>query len=421
MIKLYFKQIKQLWKSNSLFSVISVLATAFTIAFVMMFYMVYAFRTANIAPEINRSRVLYSDIGYSYMTKDLSHSNRGMSKSAAKTIFGNLKNAETVSYILNKGEGAAYVGTSPSNQEKRIVSPVDDKYFQIFKFEFINGKPFNSEQIDAQRKDVIITDKLALKLFNNVNVIGKTVTIQFVDYRITGVVKSVSSLFNKAYSDLWIVADREAMDFGQQYSEGLLGMCQVIVLVKKGASLQSAEKEIDENLKKLNSSLREYTFEQNMISHPQSSFFGKKKIHPSQIFITLILILLIVPAINMSGLLSTQMKKRSEEIAIRKTYGASNGQISYQLLFENFTLTLAGGIIGLILSYITIIIFKSNILSDIMTVNASENFQLPVSMFFNPVIYLLVFAFCLIINLLSAIIPVWNASRTSIIDTMKGE
>lgn len=79
MIKQYYKQAMQLWKSNPLFATISILATGLTITFVMVLYMVYAIRTVDISPEINRSRTLYSNNGYSYLTKDHSKANRGMS------------------------------------------------------------------------------------------------------------------------------------------------------------------------------------------------------------------------------------------------------------------------------------------------------------------------------------------------------
>src|SRR5690554_5741426 len=139
MFQRYYKQVVQLWKSNPLFTTLSVLGTALTIAFVMILYMVYAFRTVDMAPEANRSRTLYSETGYSYLTKDRSQANRGMSYNAAKTIFGNLAHAESVSYFMQKGEGIGFIGTSPSNYEKRIVSPVDDNYFRVFNYDFIAG------------------------------------------------------------------------------------------------------------------------------------------------------------------------------------------------------------------------------------------------------------------------------------------
>ena len=422
MLKQYFNQVNQLWKSNRLFSAISVLATAFTIAFVMILYMIYTFRTADVTPESNRSRTLYSDKGRSYLTKDHSNANRGMSKSTAIKIFGDLENAEIVSYIEDKGEGAAFVGTSPDNRKKRIVSPVDDNYFRVFNFNFLAGNAFTNEQTEAQTNAAIITNKLAAEFFGNAeNAIGKNITIQFKDFRVVGVVKPVSSLFNKAYSDVWIVADKLSMDFGQEYSEGLRGMSQAVVVAKNGSSLKALNNEIETNVKKLNDGLREFTFELQMYSHPQTMFFSEKAVNPARIFTVLIIILLIVPAVNMSGLLSTQMKKRSEEIGIRKAYGASNWQVGSQLLFENLVLTLVGGAAGLLLSFFAISVFKNRMLADIMTINASDSFELPSALFFNLKLFMMMLLFCLIINLLSAIVPIWNASRTTIIQTIKGE
>lgn len=421
MIQRYYKQVVQLWKSNPLFSTISVLATALTITFVMILYMAFAFRTVDMAPEINRSRTLYSGTGYSYLTKDRSQANRGMSYSAAKTIFGDLAHAETVSYFMDKGEGIGFIGTSPSNYEKRIVSPVDDNYFRVFNYDFVAGGPFTAEQADAARRETIITDEIALKFFNTTDVVGKNITIRFADYKITGVVKSVSSLFNKAYSDAWVVVNKNIMNWMPERSEGLTGNCLVAVVAKKGSSLKALREEIEENIQKLNDNLREFTFELTVNTQAQANFFQENEVQPAKVFTVLILILLIVPAINMSGLLSTQMKKRGSEIGIRKAYGASNAQVANQLLFENFLLTLVGGIVGLLLSIAAILLFKNAFLGDIMTINVTDNFYLPLNAFFRPLLFLSAFLFCLIINLLSAIIPVWNASRATIIETIKGE
>lgn len=423
MLKQYFIQIIQLWKGNPLFSMISVLATAFTIAFVMILCMVYTFRTADMPPEINRSRTLYSDGGYSYLTKDRSNANPGMSKSVAKAIFGNLQNAETVSYILRKGEGMGFVSTAPSNREKKMISPVDDNFFKIFSYEFLAGQPFSVGQVVAESKVAIVTDRVARQYFGSVeNAIGKDLTVGMSNNcRIVGVVKAVSSLYSKAYSDVWIIADPVSLDWGPQYSEGLRGMCEVVLTAKEGASIKALRREIEQNIRRLNAGKREYTFELRMTSHSESSFYNKKKVNPIRIFVVLVLVLLMVPAINMSGLLSAQMKKRIPEIAIRKAYGASSGKVASQLLFENLILTVVGGTVGLFLAVAAMLLFKNILLADLTAVNANTSFYLPARLFFDPVIFVLVFLFCFIINLLSAIVPVWSASRTTIIQAIKGE
>lgn len=384
--------------------------------------MVYSLRTKNMSPEIYRSRTLYSAEEFSFLTKDHSHANSGMSWSAARKVFDNLENAEMVSYVADMGEGAAYVGTSPSNMEKRTVSPVDDNFFKVFSFRFIVGSPFSREQLDAGAKVIIITDKMAKTLFgSSEDAIGKTVLVRFMDYRVIGVVKSVSTIFNNAYSDAWIPAPHEMMDYGAKHSEGLRGQCKAIVVAKKGVPMQVLKDEIDGRVKALNDGLREYTFEVKFFTHPEKSFFSGAIDNPFKIFALLILVLLIVPAINMTGLLSTQMKKRSSEIGVRKAYGASQFQLTKQLVVENLMFTIVGGVLGLLLSFTAIFIFKNTLMSDMFSMIAGGEIELPLSYFFSPWLYVLMLIFCVMINLLSAIIPAWNASRTSIIETIKGE
>ena len=92
------KQILTLIRQNPFFSVVSIIGTAVSIAFVMVVYMVYDIQTANIRPEIHRDRTVYSSYGYYYRRADHSDSNTGMSYRAAHAVFDGLPGAETVAY-----------------------------------------------------------------------------------------------------------------------------------------------------------------------------------------------------------------------------------------------------------------------------------------------------------------------------------
>ena len=48
----------------------------------------------------------------------------------------------------------------------------------------------------------------------------------------------------------------------------------------------------------------------------------------------LLMVLLIVPAINISGMTNARMQERVTEIAVRKAYGASRISIMVRLLFR---------------------------------------------------------------------------------------
>ena len=64
-----------------------------------------------------------------------------------------------------------------------------------------------------------------------------------------------------------------------------------------------------------------------------------------------IAILLLVPAINLSSMTLSRMRRRMAEIGVRKAFGATGGELIRQIFFENLLLTLFAGVLGLALSY----------------------------------------------------------------------
>jgi len=81
-------------------------------------------------------------------------------------------------------------------------------------------------------------------------------------------------------------------------------------------------------------------------------------------------------------------------------------ELLWQILTENFLLTIIGGVIGLIITY-----GASVVLKDMLFNNA----LLTPSLMLDPLLFLLAFFFCLILNLLSAGIPAWRAARMNIV------
>lgn len=126
------------------------------------------------------------------------------------------------------------------------------------------------------------------------------------------------------------------------------------------------------------------------------------------------LVLLLLPAINLSAMTRSRMRRRISEIGLRRAFGARKRDIIGQMLAENMVITLAGGIIGLILSLVfaaTASQYFAIMVStwDIDTLQMSTAPTL--SMLFNWKTFLFAILFCLILNLMSAGIPAWIASR----------
>ena len=123
-------------------------------------------------------------------------------------------------------------------------------------------------------------------------------------------------------------------------------------------------------------------------------------------YLVVILVLLIVPAINLSSMTLSRMRRRMAEIGVRKAFGATANELLRQVFVENLMLTCLAGLLGLLLSY---------------AATYSGETTLTAGALLSPWIFLVAFAFCLLMNLLSAGIPAWRASRMNIVEAINGK
>ena len=115
-------------------------------------------------------------------------------------------------------------------------------------------------------------------------------------------------------------------------------------------------------------------------------------------------------------MISSRMDERRAEMGIRLAFGATKGTIIKQVLWENLLLTCIGGAFGLLLTYI-LVSASTEWIFTLFDSRGSVNFlfdtSLNVDMLFNPYIFMATFIICLIINIVSAILPArWSLSDT---------
>ena len=114
----------------------------------------------------------------------------------------------------------------------------------------------------------------------------------------------------------------------------------------------------------------------------------------------ILFILLLVPALNLSGITLSRMRRRMAELGVRRAFGATQGTILWQVLSENMVLTLLGGLLGLAMSYGAMLLLSTGM--------------------FNGAVFIAAFLFCLVLNLFSAGLPAWRMSRLNITDSING-
>ena len=133
-----------------------------------------------------------------------------------------------------------------------------------------------------------------------------------------------------------------------------------------------------------------------------------------------ILLLLLVPALNLSGMVASRMERRLPEMAIRKAFGAKRRTLLWQVIMENLVLTLIGGAIGLLLAWTALYGWRDWVFS-IFSMNNYLYESVPIikgEMFFGPAIFLISLLICTLLNVLAATLPAWLSLKKPIVESM---
>lgn len=411
MYKIYFKQAIEMLKQNKFISTITIIGTALAIMMIMVIIVSESIQNISVVPEANRDRTMYMRYEIK-KTKDEKNmqSNGATSYEIYKNYLSDMKTPEFTSLIKSSWEkNQVTTAEDQSNIMNIKAKAVDANFWKLMSFSFIEGKPFTQEDFSSGLKKAVVTEKTAKALYGNENAMGKTIQIDYHPFTIIGIVKDVSPVFKHAYGEIYIPYTSYA-DYAENY--------YLIYFLAKdrqdfGAiveEVRAAERKHDAIDAEWNLTLLgPYDHKTNIINDTNREPDTKGEMRK---MILILSIFLLVPAINLSSFSMSQMKKRVEEIGVRKAYGAKRHVILMQVLYENFITSLIGGFIGLLLSYIVVIWLKDWLLG------VDSSASLPLATFVSWPVFVAVFIVCILLNLISAGIPAFRASRTLIVDSL---
>ena len=432
MLKTYFKQALALFRQNRLFSTLYIAGTGLAIAMTVVMALVYYVKLAPVYPEENRANTMYLTNASFHSDKEKMNYQSGLSYQALQEWMYPLKNVVEVSAIVDYGmETPAYIQPADLSGDFSVaLKLVDPAFFRIYSFRFLEGNPFTDSDLASGIHTAVISDYLARRLFGTAeNVVGRSFSLDYVNYRVCGVVRSASYLTPQSYAQVYLpysVAEDYKIPATGQFP--YCGNFSVTFLVKDGAQADALRAEISDLTRRLNLQNKDQ-WQLELWKQPTSHWLSVFQSYPSDAsfspwktagyLIVVVLVLLLVPALNLSGLIASRMESRLPEMGVRKSFGAGRSVLLSQVMWENFFLTLAGGLLGLILAWITVYLGREWIfvLLDQWPEAVPQGVDAYVSgeMLFAPAVFVIAFLLCLLLNLLSALLPAWMSLRKPIV------
>lgn len=416
MFKIYLKQAWHILKSNRFISVISVLGTALAIMMIMTIIVTDRIKNVSAAPEVNRDMTLYVLAQKEDNPEMVVANVSSIDFEMAQEYLLRMKTPEKVAvvnvYDFNRMFTVGKQGGGSMSEV--VVRQVSDSYWDIMSFSFLSGRAFDASEYHSGIKVAVLSESTANKLFPGEDPVGKTVNIQYIPFRVIGVVKDVSPVFKEASGDIWVPVTSHD-EFGD-------GEFLAMLLMNGKHDYQAIYDEVRDIERRYNIANAPWQLSlAGPVSHKVYSADaysfdeeeGARSMRAYYVKICLIfLIMLLIPAVNLIGFSLSRMQKRLPEIGIRKAFGAKKSAILIQVLYENMLTSLIGGVIGLILSYVVVFWLRYWLL------DIPEGSPLPGNAMVSPSIFLAVFFVCILLNLLSAGIPAYRASRMNIIDSL---
>lgn len=419
---LYIKQAWHLLRQNRFFSGVYIVGTGLAISMVMALAVVYHIQTANITPENHRDRMCYlSRATYAYSGGKGTYSS-ALGIRYVKEIISSLEIPEAITVTSQPVYSEEMFVQVPGKEEspKIFFMACDASFWRVYDFHFLDGKPFDKSDFDSGLRRVVLCRSLARQLFGREAVSGEIVRLNEVDYTVCGVVADVSGAFPDVYAQAWLPYSSMSlfMDESKGEDKVSVGDLQANILLRDKHDLPLVQAELAEAIKRYNTTLVDGQLRVDEIQPHGLSVMGIDREKAYWLMALFLLLFLLVPALNISGLNTSQIQDRMAEIGIRRAFGAPRGTLFRQIFVENLMLMLPGGLVGLFFSYGLVYLYRNILLvtnSFALRSGMGDTITLSGGMLLNWRVFLAALAVCLVLNLFSSLVPVWRAVRKDIV------
>ncbi len=329
-------------RHNVSFAIFYVLGTALTFVFIAIVLQLVYSVIGNEPPLVNADRVIH--IGEFRDKED-------------RPLYGVPVN-ETDNFVKGIREHETYATLHTEyvdifNEDtfvSQIVNYVNAGYWDVFHFDFVEGRAFTPEEYEGKRSVAVINKSMADLLFRNESAVGEKIECQKVVYTITGVVEDVSIFTTGIRGKFWLSDKYNTFTpSGMQYYD-------IYVMFPVEKSINTIKREVAYAVKDF------YSRRGKEVVLSEETLYSVREDLIQEIGLKLLsygvwgvlLILLIIPAINIMTLSVANSDKQSEEIAIKRAIGASRPVLFLQIMMENLILVVIGVVLGLLLFFPTV-------------------------------------------------------------------
>ncbi|MGZ4631366.1 MAG: ABC transporter permease [Actinomycetes bacterium] len=225
-----------------------------------------------------------------------------------------------------------------SRQMFATVNGVNENVPNVFDRKVVRGDYITAADVDTRRRIAVLGSAVARRIFGDVDLLGRQVSIAGVRFRVVGVFAKVGSTFG---------VDRDAeVHIPVTAAQRLFGVSRIDGLAVKAPTVD----DIQPLQKRLVAALQDKYTGEEFSAVTQTQILGT--IGRILGLLTLVLaaiaaISLLVGGVGVSNIMLVSVRERTREIGLRKALGARQRDILLQFLIEAVLLCVVGGLVGI--------------------------------------------------------------------------
>ena len=345
MLKNYLKVALKVFWRHKFFTGVNLFGICFTLVVLMLAAAFIDQETGPIPPEVHSDRTLH--LGWLFLryasTDPEAHAViQKPSYAFLDRYVRPLKTAEKVTVFSDTDYRGIHGGAEEGHVEVRMT---DGAYWEVFRFDFRQGRPYGAEEVEAGDFVAVISSDFGRRFFGSEEVVGRSVPIDGQNYRVVGVV-AVSLIRTRTFAEVWVPLTTAPSE--EWRTNKLTGDFKATVLARRSGDIERIRAEFAAGAGTDGTSTRWAIPSRYGISPAAHDVGGLGAVEaksdwgddyreggdPQQVaaaqlrlwLITLgsyMLLFMLLPALHLVNLNIGRIEERTSEIGVRKSFGAS--------------------------------------------------------------------------------------------------
>jgi putative ABC transport system permease protein len=309
----------------------------------------------------------------------------------------------SVAYVSPRSRMGAQIVAGSQNWSTQVEGVGVDWPF-IRSWNVAEGSFFDEQEVKGDAKVALLGTTVAQALFPSGGAVGETVRIKNIPFRVVGVLEEKGGSFGGQDQDDVVVAPYSTV---MKRLKGRNRIDNFMASAVSREAVPEAEREIDALLRQRHR-IQPGQDADFMIRSQQeiAQAADETSSQMSALLAAIASISLLVGGIGIMNIMLVSVTERTREIGIRMAIGAKGRDILTQFLIEALTLSVAGGILGILLGVGV---------SRVLAVRQQWPISIP------PAAVLLAFGFAAAIGVFFGFYPARKASRLDPIEALRYE